>query len=264
MKQRIIGGIIIGIITIPCLIIGGIPFAVLSCIVGMLACLELINVNEETKKIPFFIKALSMLFSVLIGLSNYKETLYFGIDNIVVASSLIVLLILSLFFHNKKYGANEAFKLIFVTLFIGAVINFYIYIFNYDKYLFIWLILIAVFTDVFAYIGGRLIGKHKFTKISPNKTIEGCIVGTIFGTVAGTITYIIMYSAVSSPIWLIILVTCLFSIVGQLGDLFFSLVKRENNVKDYSHIIPGHGGICDRIDSLTFIVIVFIILSKFL
>ncbi len=261
MRKRIIGGAIITLIVVPCFIFGGIAFDLLANVVGLLALLELITVDKELKEIPLFVKIVSLVFVPLIAYSNLKESLYLGVDYSLIAITIISLLLLSIFLYNNKYGAKISLKLAFVTIFAGLIANFYVNIFHLNKWLFLWLVLIAVGTDVFAYLGGRFFGKHKLTKISPNKTIEGAIIGTIVGTVVGYIYYINMFT-VTNPI-VILIFTILLSVVGQLGDLFFSLIKRENNVKDFSNIIPGHGGICDRIDSLTFIVILFIILLRY-
>ena len=110
-------------------------------------------------------------------------------------------------------------------------------------------------TDIFAYIIGKTLGKHKFTKISPNKTIEGCIGGTI-----GAIILSIIYTLICNKIWglqinyiYITLISCILSIVGQIGDLAASSIKRYTEIKDFSNLIPGHGGMLDRIDSVLFI-----------
>ena len=95
------------------------------------------------------------------------------------------------------------------------------------------------------------------TKISPNKTIEGSITGTIFAVIIATTFHATLINSVS-VIKLIPLIIIL-SVVGQIGDLFFSLIKRENDVKDFSNLIPGHGGILDRLDSLIFINITYIL-----
>ena len=124
---------------------------------------------------------------------------------------------------------------------------------------FILLILITTLTDTFAYIGGRLVGKHKFTKISPNKTIEGCIIGSLVSTFVCTMYYVNIINS-GLNIMMVILVILLLTILGQIGDLFFSAIKREYNKKDFSQLIPGHGGILDRLDSLIFVVISYVVL----
>ena len=128
-------------------------------------------------------------------------------------------------------------------------------IYNTSKWLLLYLFLCAVMTDTFAMLGGMLIGKHKLIpEVSPKKTVEGSVVGTIVGTVVCSIIY---YNLVTNNINIIVLVvmSLILSIMGQLGDLFFSKIKRENKIKDFSNIMPGHGGILDRLDSLTFIII---------
>jgi phosphatidate cytidylyltransferase len=117
-------------------------------------------------------------------------------------------------------------------------------------------------TDIFALFGGMLIGKHKLTSISPKKTIEGSIVGLIVCTMISTTYYLI---AINENIGFKILpIIILLSISGQAGDLFFSLIKRENGIKDYSNLIPGHGGILDRFDSLIFIALTYSFILNFI
>ena len=120
----------------------------------------------------------------------------------------------------------------------------------------IWFVFFSAWiTDVFAYIVGKCFGKHHFTEISPNKTIEGCIGGVI-----GSVTVLIIYAIVCNSVWktqmnygFVILVGALLSMVSQIGDLSASAVKRYNGIKDFSNLIPGHGGMLDRIDSIIFI-----------
>ena len=113
-------------------------------------------------------------------------------------------------------------------------------------------------TDTYAHLGGSLVGKHKLApKISPNKTWEGAVIGGIFGTLcAATFYYIAIDGGVS--VLLLLVVTLFLSTLGQLGDLFFSAVKRNHNIKDFSNIMPGHGGVLDRLDSIIFVLLGFI------
>lgn len=120
----------------------------------------------------------------------------------------------------------------------------------------IWYVFFAAWgTDMFAYFIGKHFGKHKFTKISPNKSIEGCIAG-VFGSIIFNMTYTIIcnyiYNLNINYIY-IFGISVFLSIVGQIGDLAASSIKRYCEVKDYSNLIPGHGGLLDRIDSVIFI-----------
>ena len=117
-------------------------------------------------------------------------------------------------------------------------------------------------TDAFAMFTGMLIGKHKVTpNISPKKTIEGCIGGSIVGSTIAIIYYVYFVGSFS---YKLILITLLLSVIDQFGDLFFSKIKRENKIKDFSNIMPGHGGILDRLDSLCFVVITYLLFISYI
>ena len=122
--------------------------------------------------------------------------------------------------------------------------------------LYIWyLVFIAWGTDVFAYFVGRAIGKHKFSKISPNKSIEGCIAGTV-GAVLLSLAYTFVLNKFFnySINYLIILgMSFVLSMIGQIGDFSASSIKRYTGIKDFGNLIPGHGGMLDRFDSFIFI-----------
>jgi len=109
--------------------------------------------------------------------------------------------------------------------------------------------------DTGAYYIGRAIGKNKFSKISPNKTIEGVIGGitiaTLLGTIVGTYNYSFLLSLV---------VALLVSTSSIFGDLFESYLKRNANIKDSGNILPGHGGVLDRLDGYLFGAVVMVLL----
>lgn len=120
----------------------------------------------------------------------------------------------------------------------------------------IWYILFSAWgTDIFAYIVGKRIGKTKFSKVSPNKSIQGCVAGTIGAIVACLIYTVALNNFGGYEIsYLVIGIASLFlSIIGQIGDFAASVIKRYFEVKDFSNLFPGHGGMIDRIDSLMFI-----------
>ena len=262
MKKRIIGGAIVLGVSLPCLLIGGIVFNIFALLVAGFALVELINADKDLRNIPNIIKAISFVSIPLIAICNFNGSFFVGIDMYSFLIPVAVLMILPIFTYKKGYGMNEAFKLTFVSIFVSLICLSFVTVMSLKNTFLFYLIIIAVATDVFAYLGGRTYGKHKFTEISPNKTIEGCVTGAIFGTAAGFAFYTTVIGSTNAI--LILGITLLLSIIGEIGDLIFSLIKRENSIKDYSKLIPGHGGICDRIDSLSFIVIVFLIIFKFI
>lgn len=107
--------------------------------------------------------------------------------------------------------------------------------------------------DSFALFGGKWFGKHKLAPlVSPNKTIEGTATGAFSSVITGVILYFVLKSAYDIPVVVCILTALISSSLGQIGDLAASLIKRMVGLKDYSNLIPGHGGVMDRIDSLLF------------
>ena len=120
----------------------------------------------------------------------------------------------------------------------------------------IWYIIIASWgTDIVAFFAGTLFGKHKFSKISPKKSIEGCIAGTIGGILLMLLyTYIVNTFFSMNYSYLVIAgIGLVLSLIGQIGDFAASSIKRYVDIKDFSNLIPGHGGMLDRIDSLIFL-----------
>ena len=126
---------------------------------------------------------------------------------------------------------------------------------EYGKILFAYTFIISWSTDIFAYLIGKNWGKHKFSKISPKKSIEGCFAGAI-----GAVIVSIIYIAISNNFWgteysylSIVIISLILSLLSQIGDFVASSVKRFVDVKDYGNLLPGHGGMLDRMDSLVFI-----------
>ena len=122
--------------------------------------------------------------------------------------------------------------------------------------LLIWYVIFASWgSDVFAYFIGKKFGKNHFTKLSPNKTTEGCIAG-IVGAVATSIIYTIAINSIFSlsiNYFIVSIIIIILSAIGQIGDLAASSIKRHCEIKDFGELIPGHGGMLDRIDSVIFI-----------
>lgn len=107
--------------------------------------------------------------------------------------------------------------------------------------------------DSFALFGGKRFGKHKLAPaVSPNKTVEGSVCGAVASAVAGAISFLILKPIHDVPLITCIITSVVASSFGQIGDLAASLFKRMAGLKDYSNLIPGHGGMLDRADSLLF------------
>lgn len=260
MKERIISAIIMGLLLIPIVIIGGNVFAVAMGFIGVLGLKELIDLKESHGKIPDAIFLISIIDFLLLAFSEFDGySIAFGLSYRGLAFTILTLFIPCLFYKNERYTTKEAMYLTGSVVFLGLFFNSIILIRNLDLWHLLYLVLIVVLTDTFALFIGKLIGRHKCSpNISPKKTWEGSIGGLLVGTSVAVIFY---YNLISSEHMLkVIAVTGFLSIIGQLGDIVFSKIKRENKIKDFSNLIPGHGGILDRLDSLIFVVLAYILL----
>lgn len=266
MKKRILSAIIMMVIFIPLLLLGGKPFVILMCLLAGLSLYELLNTAKSKNNFPTFMKVISYIILLFICTRNINSLDFNYTLDYKIISIIIFLLLLPLVFYddNKRYNINDGLFLIGAVLFLGFSFNLLIIARNYDLYKIVYLLIISIITDTFAYITGMLVGTHKLCpNISPKKTIEGMIGGTFMGVVVGTCFYHVFINP-SVSLAVLIILTLLLSIVGQLGDLVFSMIKRHYNKKDFSDLIPGHGGILDRFDSLIFISLAFILIAEVL
>lgn len=185
-----------------------------------------------------------------------EEAMY---SNIILISMAIILLILFLqvIVSGMKTNFNDLTYTFVGIIYIAFFISSMVMLRNsLNGKILVWYVLFSGWaTDVFAYAIGKRFGKHKLSKVSPKKSIEGAIAG-IVGAVIVTLTYtyfINMYTSVQYSYLTIALITVILSVVGQIGDFAASAIKRYVEIKDYSNLIPGHGGMLDRIDSIIFI-----------
>jgi len=155
--------------------------------------------------------------------------------------------------HEKK-------KLILPFLYptAGFLFIFMLYIEFGMKWL-IWLLIVVVFTDVGAFLVGKSIGKTKFSPTSPNKTLEGVLGGIILATIAGTYY---AFTTDLDTLFMATLISSLTAIASIFGDLFESYLKREAGVKDSGTLLPGHGGVLDRVDGYLFGAIIMLIVLR--
>ena len=269
MKTRVISALVAAAIVIPIFLLGGWVFQLGAVILASLAYLELLKLKESHKNFPNIVRLLGFLSLVHIVL--YKNNLYsVGISYFSITLTFMLLLIPTIFIDKDRYTTKDALYLVGFILFLGGFFNLLISIRNgglssiNGKWLLLYLVLIAVVTDTFAYVIGSLIGKHKLIpSVSPKKSVEGSVGGSLVGTIICTIFFVNLVSN-DKNIVIVVLMTLILTIIGQIGDLFFSKIKRENKIKDFSNIMPGHGGILDRLDSLSFIVLCYTLIYNLL
>lgn len=226
---------------------------------------------EKTQKAIFMVLIISLL-TLLYLIPNdlsLKGKLFTYIICLSIVWWLIALLLVISYPQSAKYWSKSILIKLLFALF--TLIPFYISMlelrsinYDIDRYTgAVWLLYVFVLvwaTDTGAYFAGRAIGKHKLAvKVSPGKTIEGFIGGVSLAILVCLLVYLTGYFAIS---FINFLISSLLAIlVSVLGDLTESMFKREAGIKDSGNLIPGHGGILDRIDSLTAAVPVFTALS---
>ncbi|MDN4607432.1 phosphatidate cytidylyltransferase [Sporosarcina highlanderae] len=253
MKQRIITAIIALAVFFPLVIIGGLPFTLAIYTLASIGLFELLRM----KNIRIFsvegILTWIMLAILLMPSTWTKDVLqltsYTKME--LLFAFILILLIYTVISKNRFTFEHAAFTA-FSALYLG--IGFYFLIetrFYGFEYVFYALLVIWT-TDSGAYFTGRKIGKRKlWPEISPNKTVEGFL-GGILCAVLFAFVFQLFYP-IAPSYFMLTIVTIIASIVGQLGDLVESALKRHFAVKDSGNLLPGHGGILDRFDSLLFV-----------
>lgn len=259
MLKKSIVAVALIFIFVPIVFLGDWFFKITFLLVGTLGLKELIDLKKHHKEIPKFMIVLSFLLFILYVLSRNDYFYSYGIFEAKNALLILFLFIPCLFYKSERYTTHEAMYLSGSILFLGTAFSSILYLREYDLWLFWYLMLVPIVTDTIAQQVGRLLGRHKCAPhISPKKTWEGAIAGTLVSVLFSSLFYYHFVQEI--PIVLLLSITLILSIVGQLGDLVFSKIKRENEIKDFSQVIPAHGGILDRMDSILFVVLAYVLL----
>ena len=225
-----------------------------------LAVIALLAMNEyfnAVSKIAKPVKWLGYLSSLSIIAVHFIPNEYIGMYITLSIPIILLILFAQIIVTNMKTDFKDIaftfigiFYVVFFMMFVALIDGM-----DNGKIL-IWYIIIASWgTDIVAFFAGTLFGKHKFSKISPKKSIEGCVAGTI-----GAILLMLLYTYIVNTFfgmnysYLVIAgIGLVLSLIGQIGDFAASSIKRYVDIKDFSNLIPGHGGMLDRIDSLIFL-----------
>ena len=250
MKKRTISAIVLLIILIGSLLISPKLFGLIMMVAAVVGFNEFFNIKYSDNLSKYvIIKVLAIISLILITLNR---TFYEININVTILLPLLILSAPIVFYNNSKfYNINDALYVMGIVYFLGLSFGNIIYLMNTDITKCIFIFIIAFITDTYAYIGGSLIGRHKLTSISPKKTIEGTIIGTLMGVLIGSVYY---YNIVGGVTTFQVIILCLIlTILSEIGDLMFSSIKRYFDKKDYSNLIPGHGGILDRFDSVIYV-----------
>jgi phosphatidate cytidylyltransferase len=252
MKQRIISAIIFGVIFLPVVIFGGIPVVILAYLLASIALYELLKMRKLSLfSVPGLISLLLLwIFLLPNQFHDVLEIIYF---TKIEFALLAVLLFLTYTVATKnKFTFDDVAFSILATLYVG--IGFYYFIETREAgliYVFYSLFIIWA-TDSGAYFIGRAMGKQKlWPEISPNKTIEGSLGGVFCALIVAVL--FLLFTDIEASFFQLSIITIILSVFGQIGDLVESALKRHYDVKDSGNIMPGHGGILDRFDSLLFV-----------
>ncbi len=255
MKQRLISAAVVILICIYPLLFGGTSLNVLMTLIGALGCYEFVNcIKKPFNYLLFIIIEASYSFNVVTGCTYLIVTLFI---------EFILLFIIAI--YNEKVDINDVFGITSFSLVLSYCISLIIYLYANDRgATFFYILVASLLTDTGAYLIGRKFGKHKLNeRVSPKKTIEGSIGGIIFGF-GFSIVYAYFYNFLGLPIYFVIGCSILLPLISEIGDLAFSLIKRHYGIKDFGNIMPGHGGVLDRIDSVIFCLLMYAILNTIL
>lgn len=257
MKIKRILTVLIGLPLVLLILILGNKYVVdiFLAVIATIGMYEYFNAIQDKAKPIEWVGYLSSVAIAFVHMFPEFDMTYMG----VIIPVFVVILFIQSVFTEMEYNVIDiamtllgacyiSLNLMSIALMNGGLLN---------KVYLGYIIIASWGTDIFAYLVGNLfkLGKHKFSKISPNKTIEGCIGGAI-GAVILSIIYTFACNSIfnGSISWIAYgVLTLIFSILSQIGDFAASSIKRYTGIKDFGDLIPGHGGILDRVDSVIFI-----------
>lgn len=265
-KTRLLSGILLVLIALATIIPGGFVLAAVLCLISLKGMHELYQIAKVQNKLPGIVGMLAAVvyYCLLIFGSGMED--WFAMT----AIGFLIILMAVYVFTFPEYKA-EQIMVVYFGLFYVTVMLSYVYrtrMLAQGAFL-VWLVFLCSWgSDTCAYCVGMLIGKHKMAPVlSPKKSIEGGIGGVVGAALLGAVYALAVNrfaSGVDANVLHYAIICGVGSMISQVGDLAASAIKRNHNIKDYGHLIPGHGGILDRFDSVIFTAPIIYYLSVFL
>ena len=270
MRTRVITAIFIILVTAPlCLFSHTVAWPIFVAAMSVMAVFEMLGCVGTRRKIAVSAPALLMAavfpFALRYGGASYDVLLIFMIAMFVY---LIYLFAISVFSHGKLV-LEDVFASYATVFYI--MVSFGALVLLRDRDFGLYLVILTLYgpwiSDVFAYFCGRLFGRHKLIPdVSPKKTVEGAVGGVVFCALAAVLYGFILKTFIgeinSVSYFALALIGAVIAVISQIGDLIMSHIKRKYGIKDYGFILPGHGGILDRFDSVLGVVPLVVILCE--
>lgn len=253
IRQRVLSALVLLPLIVVIIWFGGPAYSLLVAAVAALGALEFYGIKGLSRRHPLTLFGLiSVLLFVLVA---HFEGSYMAL----LLTSAVVLSLIWFIFRSRVEGAaiNWAWSLTGI-IYIGWMLSHFIPLRGLDggRDWVLLALLAPIAADTAAFFIGRVWGRHPLAlKVSPGKTWEGAI-GGFLGAIAAALILAAILPGISIPYWQIILLGALIGVFSQLGDLAESMLKRSVGAKDASKLIPGHGGLLDRLDSILFTVVV--------
>ncbi len=265
-RTRLISGIILVLIALAVIITGGPVLAATLLIISEIGLFELYRALNvlDTKTSPLAIVG-------YLGTAVYYALIYFGAAEYTVPLILctLILCMAVYVFTYPRYRSDQVTGAFFGVLYVGVMLGciYQLRIMEQGQFL-VWLIFLGSWgCDTCAYCAGKLFGKHKMSpKLSPKKSVEGAVGGVAGAAILGAVYGYAVSGQMggSEHILSFALICAAGGLISMVGDLAASAIKRNHDIKDYGTLIPGHGGILDRFDSVIFIAPVIYYLAQIL
>lgn len=269
-KRILVAVIFVPILFVVMMFLPPVVWTILVAAIAAMAAHELLRATGEgCISAPMRTIAIIAAAAIPIGTWQGKGSMVIGVATFVVLACCFWCAILA---YDEKGGSIKLFHVL-LTGFGGVVVSaglsslVALKCMDNGRYLVLFAVLLAFISDGGAYFVGVFLGKHRgVTKVSPNKSLEGYIGGVVTGVVFAVVYGLIVSAITGSSVNYVTLVFCglIGALFTELGDLSFSLIKRQFGVKDYGNLLPGHGGMMDRFDSMIFcgpVVLFFVTLS---
>lgn len=254
MKERVITAIgLIGAFTIA-LFLGDRALFLLLFAFVLVGSYEIYNLKKDHLK-PIVLVVI-VIATLIGGIIKWTSVPTFGM--------LLIMLLFSMTVTFEWFKFEDVTYIYILVMMLILTLQAITRVLELDRLVFGFILFATYATDTFAYFGGRFFGKHKLIeRISPKKTVEGAVIGYVVSA-ALSLTFGLLWITPYVSKEIIIAASLLIPVMGQFGDLAFSLIKRHFDIKDFGYIFPGHGGVLDRIDSVIFAFFTFNVLLTFL